>query len=371
MAQKKGTGSTRSASKLDSLRNQIDRLDLQLLKLANDRAKLAVDIGKIKAEQGVEVFSPAREDEILTRMVEKNTGPLDNRAVRALFRELMSASRSLQRGLRVAYLGPEYSFSHLAALEKFGSSVDYVPVATIAGVFEIVNRGQADLGLVPVENSTDGRVADTLDMFTRLPLKICAEVSLKVHHNLLAMCSLADIRRIYSKPQALSQCRKWLATNVPQAQLKEVASTTTAAQLAKQEPHAAAVASRQAGVKYGLNTLCEDIEDFENNVTRFAVVGHQASPRTGKDKTSIMFKIPDQPGTLSDVLAIFKKNKINMSWIESFPARTDGKKNEYVFFADLTGHTNEIKIKRTIEAIGRKCENLEVLGSFPRGECFD
>lgn len=375
MSAKKVENSSKTAQRkspnLQALRGQIDKLDLQILKLINERAKLAVDIGHVKSADGVDIFSPTREDEVLTRVVENNHGPLDARAVRAVFRELMSGSRSLQRGLRVSYLGPEYSFSHLAAIEKFGSSVEFIPVASIPGVFEIVNRGQADLGIVPIENSTDGRVADTLDMFTRLPLKICAEVTLRIHHNLLAVCPMAEIRRVYSKPQALSQCRNWLATNVPQAQLKEVASTATAAQLAKQEPFAAAVASRQAGTAHGLNVIAADIEDRENNMTRFAVVGHQIGDRTGKDKTAIMFQISDKPGALCDALSICKKNGVNMSWIESFPIQHDGKAQEYVFFADLNGHLEDVRVKRALAGLERKCQKVVILGAFSRGICYE
>lgn len=356
---------------LKSLRTQIDKLDLQILKLVNERAKLAVQIGQVKNADGVEIFSPAREEEVITRVLAENKGPLEETAVRGVFRELMSGSRALQRRLRVAYLGPAYSFSHLAALEKFGESVEFVPVGSIAGVFEAVNRGLSDFGIVPIENSTDGRIADTLDMFTRLPLKICAEVSLRIHHHLLAMCQQGEIRRIYSKPQALSQCRNWLTVNVPQAQIHEVASTTTAVQLAKQEPFAAAVASRQAANAYGLHVVCSNIEDRENNMTRFAVIGHQMGERTGSDKTTIMLQIADRPGGLCDALAAFKKNRVNMSWIESFPGRNDGKAQEYVFFVDLAGHASEVKVKRTLASLERKCQKVVILGAYPRGSCYD
>lgn len=363
-----GTGGGRN---LQQLRSQIDKIDLALLKLANERARLAVEIGKIKSEDGVEIFSPAREDEILSRILGENKGPLDERTLRAVFRELMSGSRSLQRRLRVAYLGPEYSFSHLAAIERFGGSVEYVPVGSIGAVFEIVNRGQADMGLVPIENSTDGRIADTLDMFTRLPLKICAEVSLRIHHHLLAQCAQGEIRRVYSKPQALSQCRNWLSVNLPQAEMKEVASTTTAVQLARQEPFAAAVASRQAAVAHGLCIVCSDIEDRENNVTRFAIVGHQMGERTGNDKTTIMFQIADRAGALCDALATLKRNGVNMSWIESFPAKGNGKTQEYLFFVDLVGHLNDARIKRSLAILEKKTQRLVTLGTYPRGLCYE
>src|SRR5437870_6673108 len=308
------------AASLRNLRNHIDKLDLQILKLVNERAGLAAEIGKIKNDHGTEVFSPAREEEVLHNVLEANKGPLDEGTIRAVFREIMSGSRALQKILKVAYLGPEYSFSHLAAVERFGQAVEFVRVGSIAAVFEEVNRSHADFGVVPLENSTDGRVADTLDMFMRLPqLKICAEIRLRIHHNLLANCEQQEIRRIYSKPQALSQCRNWLSKNIPHASLHEVASTATAAELAQREPGAAAVASRQAAVRYSLRILFTDIEDSPYNETRFAVIGGQEPPRTGDDKTAVMFRISHQPGTLVDTLNIFKQNKLNLTWIESFP----------------------------------------------------
>ena len=232
---------SRTAATLRHIRVQIDKLDLQLLKIANERARLAAEIGKLKNDQGGEVFSPAREEEVLQNVLQGNKGPLDTSTIRAIFREIMSGSRALQKVLKVSYLGPEYSFSHLAAVERFGQAVEFMRVGSIAAVFEEVNRSHADFGVVPLENSTDGRVADTLDMFMRLPqLKICAEVRLPIHHNLLANCEQQEIRRIYSKPQALSQCRNWLSKNVPHASLHEVASTATAAELAQREPGAAA-----------------------------------------------------------------------------------------------------------------------------------
>ena len=288
----------RTATHLKSLRHHIDKLDLHILKLINERAGLAADIGKIKNDHGAEVFTPAREEEVFKNVLEANKGPLDESTVRAIYREIMSGSRALQKVLKVAYLGPEYSFSHLAAVERFGQAVEFMRVGSIAAVFEEVNRSHADFGVVPVENSTDGRVADTLDMFLRLPqLKICAEVRLRIHHNLLANCEQQEIRRVYSKPQALSQCRNWLSKNVPHASLHEVASTATAAELAQREPGAAAVASRQAAVRYGLRILFSQIEDSPHNETRFAVIGHQKASRSGHDKTSLMFHLPHSPGS--------------------------------------------------------------------------
>jgi chorismate mutase/prephenate dehydratase len=355
---------SRAAASLRSLRTQIDKLDLQILDLVNKRAALAAEIGKVKTDHGTEVFSAAREEEVLQNVVQANKGPLDEATVRAIYRELMSGSRALQKVLKVAYLGPEYSYSHLAAVERFGQTVELMRVGSIAAVFEEVNRGHADFGVVPLENSTDGRVADTLDMFMRLPqLRICAEVRLPIHHNLLANCEQQEIRRVYSKEQALSQCRNWLSKNVPHAQLIPMASTATAAELATKEPGAAAVASRQAAVKYGLRILFPDIEDSPFNETRFAVIGTHECGKTGHDKTAIMFKVPHNPGSLVDALNVFKQAKLNLTWIESFPAKSS--RPEYVFFADFEGHIEDPKVKKALANLQEHCEELSVLGSFP------
>src|SRR5437660_3409754 len=262
--------SSRTLAQIKSLRSAIDKLDLQILKLVNERADSAGEIGRLKNETSAEVFNPVREEEVLKNVLEANKGPLDEITIRAVFRELMSGARALQKIIKVAYLGPEYSYSHLAAVERFGHAVEYMRVGSIASVFEEVNRGHVDFGVVPLENSTDGGVSDTLDMFVRMPqLRIVAEVRLMIHHNLIANCEQQQIRRVYSKPQALSQCRNWLSKNVPYASLHEVASTATAAELAQREPGAAAVASRQAAVRYGLRILVAAIEDSTSNATRF------------------------------------------------------------------------------------------------------
>jgi chorismate mutase / prephenate dehydratase len=357
--------SPKTAAALKHLRSSIDKLDLQILKLINERAGLAAEIGRVKNDHGAEVFSPAREEEVLQNVLEANKGPLDEATVRAVYREIMSGSRALQKVLKVAYLGPEYSFSHLAALERFGQAVEFMRVGSIAAVFEEVNRGHADFGVVPLENSTDGRVADTLDMFLRLPqIKITAEVRLRIHHHLMANCEQQEIRRVYSKQQAMSQCRNWLSKNVPHASLHEVASTAVAAELAQREPGAAAVASRQAAVRYGLRILFENIEDSPHNETRFAVIGHQEGGRTGHDKTAVMFRIPHQPGSLVSALDVFRQNKLNLTWIESFPASRGGKP-EYVFFVDFEGHAEDPKVKKALSALQEHCDQIFVLGSFP------
>jgi chorismate mutase/prephenate dehydratase len=371
MSRKTESGNTASSNRalasLKSLRTQIDKLDLQILKLVNERAHLASEIGRIKSENSGEIFSPAREEEVFQNVLQNNKGPLDDATIRAIYREIMSGARAIQRVIKIACLGPEFSYSHLAAVERFGQAVEFTLVGSIPAVFEEVNRGHCDFGVVPLENSTDGRVADTLDMFMRLPqLKICAEIRLRIHHNLLANCEQAEIRRVYSKGQALSQCRNWLSKNVPHAAIVEVSSTANAARLAQTEPGAAAVASRQAAVRYGLRILASDIEDYPFNETRFAVIGLQETARTGKDKTAIMFKVAHAPGALAEALDIFRQHKINMTWIESFPSRAA--KPEYVFFVDFEGHMEDTKSKRALSALQEHCEKLTVLGSFPQAE---
>ena len=364
------SGGAKSLAQLKVVRDKIDKLDQQIIKLVNERAAHAGEIGRLKTASGEEVFSPAREEQVLKHVLEmhqESGGPLDSTTVRAIFREIMSGSRALQKVLKVAYLGPEFSFSHLAAIERFGQAVDLVGVGSIATVVEEVNRGHCDFGVVPVENSTDGRVADTLDMFVTMPqLTICSEVRLQVHHHLMALCDQQDIRRIYSKPQALSQCRNWLSKNVPHAKQIEVSSTATAAELAQREPGAAAVASRQAATRHGLRLLFSDIEDYPDNETRFAVIGRHKCARTGHDKTSVVFKVSNTPGALVDALDIFKSGKINLSWIESFPARAGRtEKLEYLFFADLEGHQEDPKVAKALKTLADTAKEMRILGSYP------
>ena len=363
-AGKKSTPAPARTPTIAGLRGKIDRLDQELVRLMNERAKIASEIGELKNDSGISAYDPSREEEVLSRVLELSKGPLSPRCVRAVFRELISGSRSLEKEMRVAYLGPAYSYSHLAAIHRFGQNVELVPVASIAAVFEEVNRRQTDYGLVPVENSTDGRVADTLDMFARLRVRICGEVQLRIHHNLLGRCCRADVEEVYSRPQALSQCRNWLARHLPGARTIEVTSTSTAAQLAQDKPGAAAIASVQAGVHYGLDVLAADIEDVAGNLTRFAVIGEETAPRSGNDKCSLMFEIEHRPGALADAMQIFKRNRLNLTWIESFPiARPEG---GYMFFVELEGHEQDARVRKAIGALERKAVRLEVLGSYAK-----
>ncbi|MBM3980038.1 MAG: prephenate dehydratase [Planctomycetes bacterium] len=367
MARAKDASSTpdKGAANLPALRAQIDKFDLQIVELLNKRAAVAAQIGKVKADAGGDVFSAAREEEVLANVLAASAGPLDAVTLKSIFRELISGSRSIQKVQKIAYLGPEYSYSHLAALQRFGESSLYNRTANIGTVFEEVMRKHADFGVVPLENSTDGRIADTLDLFSRNPdkVRICAEIRLRVRHHLLANCKQSEVQRVYSKAQAFSQCRNWLSRNLPQATLHEVASTADAANLAKTTPNAAAVASREASVRYGIGVLAHGIEDSPFNETRFAVIGPTDSGRTGNDKTALMFQIGHTPGSLADVLSAFKANKINLTWIESFPYREA--KGQYVFFVDFEGHREDAKIKKALAALESVCDTVTVLGSFP------
>lgn len=335
------------------LRKEAARLDRELVDLLNARAKVSQELGPREALSS-------------SRALPSNRGPLADTAIEAVFREVASGCRELAKATQVAYLGPKFSYSYLATVERFGESVDLVPVTTIAAVFEELNGGHANYGVVPLENSTDGRVVDTLGMFARMPIRICGEVQLRINHNLLARCRREEIREIYSKPQALSQCRNWLAKHVPSAQLLEMTSTAAAAQLAATKDGVAAVASRLAASTYGLDVVAACIQDNQNNITRFAVIGGDAAPRTGRDKTAVMFEIAHEPGSLADAMVIFKRAGLNMTWIESFPII--GSTSEYLFFVELEGHQNDAKLKTALASLQRKTVRLEVLGSYAKSE---
>ena len=363
MAKKRANSDERS---LSELRREVDKIDKQLLSLVNQRAKLVVRIGEVKRASGTLAYDPNREQKIVATLASANKGPLGDSVVSSVFREIISGCRDLAAPSRIAYLGPEFSYSHSAAIQRFGGSALLAPVGTIATVFQEVASGEADFGLVPMENSTDGRIADTLTMFTRTPVRICGEVQMRIHHNLLGRCQRSQVTDVFSKPQALSQCRDWLAKHLPQAQLHESASTTAAAEIAAKKKGAAAVASRLAADNYGLDIISANIEDNPNNVTRFAVIGNQSYPRTKNDKTAIMFQVAHKPGALADAMNLFKRNRLNLTWIESFPIPE--LPSEYLFFVELEGHESEAKVKRTVEALGKKSLRLVVLGSYEKTE---
>ncbi|MCE9604156.1 MAG: prephenate dehydratase [Planctomycetia bacterium] len=355
----------------EALRRRREKLDRELIALLNRRAELAVQTsGTSAAEAGAATHQPhaipPAFDSLPADAEAMNEGPLDLATLQNVYRELASGWRKLQRKTQVAFLGPAYTYSHLAVLSRFGQSIDQVPVGSISAVFEEVNRGQADFGVVPVENSTDGRVADTLDMFTRLRVRVCGEVPLAIHHSLLGVGPRAGITEVHSKPQALSQCRNWLSRHLPEARLVEVASTIAAAQTARSRPEVAAVAGAQAAAVYGLNLLAENIEDNQSNVTRFFVIGEASAARTGRDKLSVMFEVPHKPGALADAMNAFKRAKLNLTWIESFPiARPEG---GYMFFVELDGHETDLKVRNALKSLEKKTLRLEVLGSYAKAE---
>jgi len=349
---------------LEQLRAQIDALDEKIVEQLNARARIVVEIGKLKQQCKAPIYAPDRERAVLEKVRRLNRGPLPNRCLEAVYRELMSGSFALEKPLRIGFLGPEGTFSHMAAVRKFGSSVEYAPLADIPSVFEEVVRGHIDYGLVPVENSIGGGVVDTLDAFLHSSARICAEVLISVHHNLLAKEPWDQIRTICSKPEVFSQCRNWLAAMAKGRDIQPAASTSQAAEMASRQPGVAAIGSTLAGEMYGLHVLFENIEDNPDNLTRFFVIGREAARQTGSDKTAVMFTTAHKPGALAEVLDVFKDHGINLTDIEKRPSK---KVNwEYYFFIDAHGHCDEPNMKAAIEEARRHCLQLTVLGSYPR-----
>ncbi len=336
----------------------------QLVQLLNERARVVIEIGKLKNKSGKAVYAPDREKEVLAKIAEANKGPLPNKCIVAIWRELMSGSFVLERPLRIGYLGPGGSFSHTAAMLKFGQSVEYEPLADITSIFDEVSKGHCDLGLAPIENTTGGGVIETLDALIDSDVKICAEVLMAIHHNLLGNCPLEKIGKIYSKPEVFAQCRNWLSATCKEAQTVPVASTAKAAQMAAKESGAAAIGSIVAAELYGLRIICENIEDIANNVTRFLVISQEDARPTGEDKTAILFSTAHKAGALADVLEVFKRYNINLTNIESRPSKK--RQWEYYFFMDFVGHRTEKHVKKGLEETRKHCLQLSILGSFPR-----
>ncbi len=350
--------------RLKALRSKIDKIDSAILKSLNERANLSIDIGKIKSKSAKSAFSPARETDVYKKVIRANKGPMLDESIKAVYREIMSGSLALQNPLKIAYLGPEATFTHIAALKKFGHSLDYLECDSITDVFTEVERNRASYGVVPIENSTEGAVNHTLDMFVDSNLKICSEEYLPIQHNLISkLKKMSSIKRIYSHQQVFAQCRNWLEKNIPQAKLVSETSTTIAAMYATLGRNRAAIASNLAAERYDLNILARSIEDSSHNITRLLVIGKQDEKRTGKDKTSILFSMKDKSGALHDVLAPFKKNRINLTKIESRPSKK--KAWRYYFFVDMQGHTDDKKIAKSLQQLKRHCSFLKILGSYP------
>lgn len=348
------------------LRHKIDALDEQMLCLLNQRAKLVLEMGEVKSEAKIDPYDPQREEEILNRLNFQNSGPFPQSAISHIFREIISACRSLEMNLSVVFLGPAATHTHLACIEQFGSSIRTLSKESIEEVFEAVEKEKADFGVVPIENSTEGVVNRTLDMFIESEVKICGEILVRISHNLLSQSGdPEDIRIIYSHPQALGQCRQWLRRNYPHVSLLETVSTAKAAEMASQDSNAAAIASSLAARLYGLKVIESQIEDYIHNYTRFLVLGRQCKGRTGKDKTSILFSIPHVPGSLYQTLRIFSEKGINLTKIESRPMK--GKTWEYMFFIDFEGHTTDTNIAEAMAEVKGCVLFIKVLGSYPRG----
>ncbi|MBK9140214.1 MAG: prephenate dehydratase [Verrucomicrobia bacterium] len=344
-------------------RKAIDRIDQQIIRLLNERTEHALKIGSIKLKQGEEIYAPHRERAVLNRVARLNRGPLPDEAVRAIYREIMSSALAVEKPMTIAYLGPEATFTHQAALQRFGSSLRYVPVKTIAEVFTEVSKRRADFGVVPVENSTEGVVTHTLDMFMDSDLKIVAQIVMPIQQCLMSKARRNQIKRLYIHPQSLAQSRVWLQRNLPDVEIIETSSNARSAELAAREKGAAAIAGLLAAEKYGLPVLEHNVQDNAENATRFLVLGRQSPPRSGHDRTSLMFCIADRPGALHGAIAPFRRYRINMTKIESRPSKK--KAWQYYFFVDCDGHAQDPKVARVLEDLAKHCVFVKVLGSYP------
>ncbi|MFH1244929.1 MAG: prephenate dehydratase [Candidatus Omnitrophota bacterium] len=353
--------------RLEELRKRIDQIDDNILRLLNERASITLEIGALKSKKAKPSFSPYREAQVYARLEKTNKGPLQDEAIKAIYREIMSAALSLQNPPKVAYLGPEATFTHLAALGKFGKSLEYAECSSIGDVFTEVERGRADYGVVPIENSTEGAVNYTLDMFIDSELRICSEAYLPIEQNLLSKNPRIDsVKKVYSHIQVFPQCRIWLEKNLPKAALIPCASTTAAAMEAAADEESAAIASAVAAEKYNLNILARSIEDSAHNITRFLIIGKQDVERTGNDRTSIVFSMKDKIGALHDVLMPFKEKGINLTKIESRPSKKKAWK--YYFFVDLEGHLEDVKVRQALAKLEKNCTFFKVLGAYPIGK---
>ena len=354
--------------KIDKLRSEIDWDDEEILKLILKRIEKNREIAEYKKTRGRKIYRPEREEKILRKM-KKNLGREESKIIENVFRTIISNCRSIQKKLKISYLGPKATFTHQAAIKIFGEFCNFAPVQSVSEVFDEIETDRADYGVVPIENSTEGMVSHTLDMFVKSPLKIINEEFLIISHCLVSKGkNTKKIKKLYSHPSAFAQCRDFVSKNFPTAEKIESSSTASAVKLAGLEPNAAAIASRFAAEIYKMNILAEHIEDMAQNYTRFLVMGKTTPEPSGKDKTSLLFSLKDRPGALHDSLVPFKKRNINLTKIESRPSRK--KPWEYLFFVDCAGHTNQKKIKAVIKELTAFCNSVKILGSYPAGD-FD
>ena len=355
-------------SHLAECRKKIDAIDNEILSLLNNRAKVVIEVGHIKNMKDEKFYVPKREKQILERLTKKNKGPFPNDALRTVMREIISASFSMEKPLKIAFLGPKATFTHLACIKHFGLSADMVPKRNISDVFDEVGRGKALLGVIPIENTTEGIVTHTLDMLVSSDLKIYSEIMIRVSHDLLNISGdIQDIKKIYSHPHALAQCKNYLMKNLPNVPIFDVDSTAHAAQLVCDDSEAAAIASEFAGRLYNLKVAEEKIEDNINNVTRFLVISKDFTEKTGNDKTSIMFSIKDKVGALYETLYCF--HEVNLTKKESLPSKK--KAWDYLFFIDIDGHYTNPNVKKSLKELKKCTIDMKILGSYPKGKLED
>ena len=350
-------------AELDKLRASIDDLDAQMLKLLNQRADVARQIGHLKS--GV-AYKPEREAEVLRRVMQHNPGPLPDDTAAYIFREIMSACLALEKPVQVAHLGPTGTFSEAAAIKHFGHAAEVVPCPSIDDVVRRAESGTVGFAVVPVENSTEGAIGKTLDLMLQTPLHVCGEVMLRIHHHLLARSAAVDllsIKRVYSHPQSLAQCHQWLAANLPHVDRVPASSNAEAARLAQLEPNTAAIAGEAAAGRYGLERVAQNIEDEPSNTTRFLVLGNLETVATGKDKTSLAMSVKNRPGAIHDLLEPLATHGVSMTKLESRPSRMANW--EYYFFVDIEGHRSDPPVAQALRDIEARALHLKVLGSYP------
>jgi len=350
-------------STMDEYRREIDALDSEIVRLLNERTRAAIGIGRLKQEEDAAVYVPAREKQVFEKVMGLNRGPLSDAHLRAVYREIMSAAISMELESSIAFLGPETTFSHQAALSKFGQSLRYLPCETIEQVFEEVEKSRAQYGVVPIENSIEGGVTPTQDRLTQTPLKVTAELYLPIHHCLIVQPGMERPERVYSNPQALAQCRNWLKRRFPDAELLPTRSTAGASEKVRGDPAAAAIASRLAAEAFGLEILAENIQDISGNTTRFLVLGREFGPPSGEDKTSIFFGVRHKTGALFQTLEPLHRAGLNLTKIESRPSKQ--RAWEYTFFVDLEGHVEDPAVKSALDELADECLEFTILGSYP------
>ena len=353
-----------SEDALKRLRDAIDSIDLEILELISRRAEHAREVGRIK--NGALIYRPEREAQVLRRLREKNPGPLSSDSITRLFVEIISACRALEEGLKIAYLGPEGTFTQAAAHKHFGHESRTLPCPSIDDIFRAVESGNADYAVVPVENTTGGSIPRTLDLLLKSPLKICGEVMLRVHQNLIGR-DVQNIKRIYSKDQSLAQCHEWLNANLPHAERIAVSSNAEGARLASLEGNSAAIGPEAAAEVYKLQVLAKNIEDEPNNTTRFLVMGKEDAPPSGCDKTSLAFSAKNKPGAVHELLTPFAKHNVSMTKFESRPAGTG--LWEYAFFVDIEGHQKDENVAKALLELEKATSFLKIFGSYPAASC--